>query len=273
MKKIISFTLVCLLICTSFSLFAFAKENENETTTVYVSISSKGNIQAANVKVSVSDIDNDGKTTINDALYALHEAKYQGGADKGYSYYKTEQYGLSIGTLWGDKSGCFGYYVNDASAWSLEDEVKNGDRVYAFVYSDMEYWSDSYSFFDKSTVSAVSGGEIALTLFKSGYDENWNTITEPFANAAITINGEKTDYVTDKNGKVSIKTDKIGSIVISAVSTDSVIVPPVCVANISSTSDKVTPSDESNVLVLVFAAIAALAVCTIFVKRLRKNEL
>ena len=270
MKKIISFTLVCLLICTSFSLFAFAKENE--TATVYVSISSKGNIQAANVKVNVTDIDGDGKITINDALYALHEAKYQGGADKGYSYYKTEQYRLSIGTLWGDKSGCFGYYVNDASAWSLEDEVKNGDNVYAFVYSDTEYWSDSYSFFDKLTVSSVSGGEIELTLFKSGYDENWNTITEPFANAAITINGEKTDYVTDKNGKVSIKADKIGSIVISATSADCVIVPPICIANVSSGSDKVIPSDDSNILVLVFVAIAALAVCTIFVKRLRKNE-
>ncbi len=270
MKKILLFTLVCILISASAMLCAFAKENESAT--VYVSISSQGKLAAANVKVVASDIDGDGKITVNDALYALHEAKYQGGAEKGYSYYKTEQYGLSIGTLWGDSSGCFGYYINDNSAWSLEDEVKNGDRVYAFVYSDTEYWSDSYTFFDKVSVSAVAGNEFELTLFKSGYDENWNTVTEPLENATITINGASTDLVTDKNGKVKIKTDKTGTIVISASCENEIIVPPVCVANISAASDKVTPGDNGNNIFFVLIAAATAALSVISFKKLSRNE-
>lgn len=270
MKKILSLLLACFFASACLTVCAVAETNESKI--VYVSISDKGNLVAANIKVSATDIDDDGKITINDALYALHEAKYQGGAKQGYSYYKTEQYGLSIGTLWGDKSGCFGYYLNDASAWSLADEVNNGDRVYAFVYSDVEYWSDSYAFFDKSSASAVVGGEITLTLYSSGYDESWNTITVPLENAVITINGTKTDYITDKNGKVTIKTDKSGSFVISATCEETVIVPPVCVASIYAESDKVVPGDNDNYFVFVIIAIAAVAALAVFAKKTRRNE-
>lgn len=270
MKKILSLLLACFLISACLTVCAVAETNESKT--VYVSISDKGNLVAANVRVTATDIDDDGKITINDALYALHEAKYQGGAKQGYSYYKTEQYGLSIGTLWGDKSGCFGYYLNDASAWSLSDEMNDGDRVYAFVYSDTEYWSDSYTFFDKASVSAVAGSEIELTLYKSGYDENWNTVTEPLANASITINGASTDYVTDKDGKVTIKADKAGTLVISAVCENVIIVPPVCVASITSDSDKVNPGDNENNIVFVLIAISAVTAMAVFAKKTRRNE-
>ena len=274
MKKLVSIILCAFLLTSCMSLFAFA---EGESIEVYVSISNKGALAVAYEKVTVTDIDDDNKLTINDALYAIHKAKYQGGVDAGYSYFETEQYGLSIGTLWGDKSGCFGYYLNNASAWSLSDEVKNGDYVYGFVYSDTEYWSDSYSFFEKTTLTANAGEEITLTLSKTGYDENWNTVTEPLTDATITVNGQKTEIKTDKDGKAVIKIDASGNYTISAVADSGYIVPPVCMASVTAKSEQpnnndVKPSDNSmNIWFILLASVSFFFALTVSLK-MRKNE-
>ena len=69
---------------------------------------------------------------------------------------------------------------------------------------------------------------MTLTLSAAGYDENWAPVTSPLAGAVITVNGEKTESVTDENGQVTL-TVEAGD-VISAVAEDATLVPPCCVA-------------------------------------------
>ena len=229
MKKILSLLLAATVLFCCFGITAFADE---ATATIYVSIADKGNLKVAYEAVTVTDIDNDGALTVNDALYAAHEETYSGGAAAGYSFYTHKDYGLCIGKLWGDTSGNFGYYLNNASCWSLSDTVKDGDSLYAFVYKDGKFFSDKYSFFDKNTVSGEDGEEVTLTLTCAGYDPvTWAPVTLPVAGAMITVDGEETGITTDANGCATI-TLEAGEHVISATSASETLVPPVCIADI-----------------------------------------
>ena len=230
MKKLLSLTLALLMLFGCMST-AFAA---SPSASVYVTVAVKGTLAVAQQKVSVTDIDGDNALTVNDALYAVHKAKYSGGADAGYSYYTHKDYGLSLGKLWGDSSGNFGYYLNNASCWSLADTVKDGDYLNAFVYSDGKYFSDVYCFFETNTVNAEKGEKITLTLKGAGYDASWNPITVPVKGATITVNGTATDVKTDANGNATISIEKNGTYVISAVSSSQTLVPPVCTAKIGS---------------------------------------
>ncbi|MBR3836225.1 MAG: hypothetical protein IKJ69_05515 [Clostridia bacterium] len=230
MKKVLSLVLSLLMIFGCMSIGTFAAD---DIVKVYVSVANKGELVAAQVAVDVKDIDSDGALTVNDALYAVHEAVYDGGAQAGYSYYTHKVYGISLGKLWGDASGNFGYYLNNSSCWSLADTVKDGDYLTAFVYKDAKLYSDTYCFFSDCTVTANKGDEIELTLNGAGYDASWNPITVTVADAEITVDGVATGVKTDENGKATIKIDKVGEHIISAVSASQTIVPPVCTAQIN----------------------------------------
>ena len=230
MKKLFSVMLAFLMIMGCMSITSSAND---AFATVYVSISDKGQLVAAQKRVTVTDIDGDNTLTVNDALHAAHEAVYSGGAKEGYSYYTHKDYGLSIGKLWGDTSGNFGYYINNSSCWSLADPVKNGDYLNAFVYSDSKKYSDKYCFFDTFTVAADASSDIELTLKSAGYDANWNSVTLPVADAEITVDGKATGVKTDANGKAIIQISGAGNHIISAVSASETLVPPVCTAQIN----------------------------------------
>lgn len=219
--------LIMALGCTS---AAFAADSSAD---VYVSIANKGELVVAYEQISVSDEDSDGKITINDTLITAHEEFYKDGAS-GYESKVVPPYdGLSLTKLWGNtNSGSFGYYVNNASAWSLSDEVKNGDSVYAFAYEDAKTYSDSYSFFNANTVTAEKGGTVELTLKRYYYDSSFNLVSAPVSGAVITVDGEKTSAVTDKNGKASVTLEKSGEHVISAECDSMIITPPVCIAEV-----------------------------------------
>ena len=231
MKRALVFTFIIAMLL---SIASFAEEK-----TVFVTISN-GSPVLVNERVALSDLDGDGKTTVNDALIAAHEEGQYG--------YAESAYGLGITKLWGveNESG-YGYYVNNAPCMSLSDEIKAGDSVYAYIYTDMVTYSDTFCYFDKSTVSAVSGESVTLTLTKAGYDANWNFTTSPLADATITVNGENTQYKTDENGKVTVKFDKTGDFIISAVCDGTVLVPPVCTAEVTNVPET---SDISFILIL-----------------------
>lgn len=230
MKKLFSVMLAFLMVMGCISITSFA---DNNSATVYVSIATKGQLVAAQTKVTVTDIDGDNALTVNDALYAAHETVYSGGAKEGYSYYTHKDYGLSLGKLWGDSSGNFGYYINNSSCWSLADPIKSGDYLNAFVYADEKYYSDKYCFFNSYTVTADMNSDIELTLSGAGYDANWNPVTLPVANAEITVDGKATGVKTDANGKATVQISTSGTHIISAVSTSETLVPPVCTAQIN----------------------------------------
>lgn len=274
MKKWIVMVMTVLLMLPAAGLSASALTADSAE--VYITISdSLGRLVLVQEKTKVTDVDNDGKLTVNDALYAAHEAKYEGGAAAGYRSYESE-YGLSLSTLWGDTSGNFGYYVNNASAWSLRDEVNQGDSIRAFIYTDAASWSDVYAFFDKDTVTAEAGGDIVLTLSAAGYDAQWNPMTVPVADAVITVDGRETAVKTDAQGQAVLRLSDGGRHIVSAVSQTQILVAPVCAVTVNAAPavssepsapaqpETVSPAtgDRSNVLwygVLLASSLLCLA--------------
>ncbi|MBO5298972.1 MAG: hypothetical protein J6B51_02700, partial [Clostridia bacterium] len=170
MKKIIRIMIVLAML---FTLCAVPMAAQGVEVTVTIA---NGDIMVHDT-VSVSDADGDGVISIADALYAAHEENYDGGASAGFGTEDT-QWGISLMKLWGvENGGSYGYQINNGNPMSLADPVKDGDYVYAYVYTDTVGFSDTYTFFNELTVNAKEGQFIDLTLSAAGYDENWAPIT------------------------------------------------------------------------------------------------
>lgn len=201
--------------------------------TAFVSISDgQGNIVMAHQPVELSDVDGDGAVTIYDCLYLAHEAAYEGGAKEGFAA-EDQGYGLSITKLWGEENGgSYGYYVNNASAYSLTDPVSDSDVVRAYVYTDLEAWSDTYSYFEPETLTTESGSA-TLKLAYQYYDADWNSVVAPLEGAKIWIDGMETEFVSDANGQVEISGLSAGVHLVSARSDEMVLVPPVSIVTVS----------------------------------------
>lgn len=225
-KKLLSLVLVALMLAASVFVLASCGEEKNY---VYVTVADgNGKFAVAYEKVEITEM------TVDAALRAAHAEFYSGGED-GYASAQT-QYGLSLTKLWGTETSSCGYYVNNVSASSLADAVENGNHVYAFIYTDMTNFSDSYSYFNVNNFEVElkysDSSTTTLNLTHLAFDENWNLVKSPVAGAVITLNGEKTDFVTDENGNVNIIFSEKGEFVISAVSEDMTLVPPVAVATV-----------------------------------------
>lgn len=238
MKKLIALLLVVLTVLSVSVLFAAAGENDVKVTVTIAD--NEGKLALAAKEVTVTDIDKDEKLTVNDALYAAHEQYYTGGAAAGYAT-GTTQYGLSLTKLWGIADGYnYGYMVNDASAWSMTDPVKEGDYVAAYCFTDNKTFADKYSYFTERKITAPASGEVTLTLKKNDFDKDWNPVTLAVAGAQITVDGTPVGVFTDVNGQATVTLSGEGEHQISAVATNQVIVPPVCIAKIASATETVT---------------------------------
>jgi len=227
MKSTKFFALTAMLALLA-ALPGYAADQAEVTVTI-----ANGSLKLASAAVSVTDQDKDGQLTINDALISAHDAHYEGGSAAGFATANTD-YGLSMTKLWGAENGSgFGYQVNNGSAMSLVDPIKDGDYIAAYVYTDTTNWSDTYCYFDQGIVEAGAGEAFTLVLSASGFDENWAPITLPVAGAVITVDGQPTEFVTDEQGKVTLSLPTGG--IISAVSESQTLVPPVCRAKITGT--------------------------------------
>ena len=242
MKRIIAFTAAFAMLW-SISQFSAAAAS---SAVIYVTIAdASGNLAVAYEPFTVTDTDGDGILTINDALFTAHEEKYSGGAASGYGTSVTD-YGTGLTKLWGGGSGSgFGYYVNNASALSLMDTVKSGDCVNAFAYTDTATFSDTYCYFDKNTVGAEQNASVTLALYAAGFDESWNPIVLPVADAEIMLDGKATAFRTSSDGTVTVSVADAGKHVISARSDAQTLVPPVCVASVSAAKGKAAPSSPA----------------------------
>ena len=227
MRKILS-TLLALAMLLSCAAFA-----EEAAPVVYVSVSDDaGMLVLAHAPVTVTDADADGALTICDALTAAHTAYHPDGAAAFAA--EDSEWGKSLYVLWGiDNGGSYGYCVNDVSAMSLVDPIKEGDHVKAYAFTDLNGFSDTYCCFAAPTAEAKVNTEVALTLTANTYDENWSPITLPVAGAVITVNGEKTEITTDENGNAVLSLAEAGTYTISAVSETMTLVPPVCILTVT----------------------------------------
>lgn len=247
MKKIIAFLVCAVLLTGVICTGVFAEGEETLQANVYVTIAN-GSLELVQAKIVVTDIDGDNSLTINDVLWCTHEAKFEGGATAGYTS-EESKWGLSLKKLWGiENGGSYGYYVNNASAMGLKDEIKDGDYVYAFVYTDTSTWSDTYCYFDSNSIS-TDANVVHLTLKSIGYDtETYASISIPVQGATITVNGVATDIKTDAEGKATISVSE-GENIISATSETQNLVPPVCIVKFESnvvTDETTTTPDASE---------------------------
>lgn len=198
MKKVIAVIVAIMTVACGFAIAANAQATED----VYVTIAN-GDLKLSNQVVMVYDLDGDGVFTIDEVLYAAHEDYFKGGAAAGYASSNSD-YGLMLTKLWGvENGGSYGYYVNNASAWSLADPVKEGDYVNAFVYSDLEKFSDIYCYFDQR-FDHFEEPKGEYTLYGVYFDDNYTPYSAPIKNAAILVDGKKTSVKTDKNGTFSV---------------------------------------------------------------------
>lgn len=226
MKKLTSLTLA---LCLLLSLFAFAVNAANTINVCVTIVNKAGTLVVAAETVEVRDVDNDGLYTVHDTLTCAHE-QYYGSAD-GYEAEASAVYdGLSLVKLWGETNDySFGYYCNDASCWSLLDEVKAGDRLTAFAYRDTKAWSDAYTFCVPNEAAVKTGEALKLTVKKLQYeyDAQYNmTLVElPVAGATVTVDGKATNFVTDENGEAEICVLRPGAHVVSVTSDQEILVP------------------------------------------------
>lgn len=241
---------------------------------IYITIANKGNVVMFQQKITVVDVNHNGIFDVDDALYAAHEAGFEGGASAGYATQIT-QYGLGISKLWGDTSMCYGYWLNNASCWSLEDVVADGNHLVAFVYTDGEFWSDSYSKFDAFAYTTTTAQDLVVKLEKAGYDENWNTVFSAHAGATITVYDSEgkaltTGYtVTDNgDGSYAIRFTAAGNYYIVASDSDPLTVPAVCQVTVTYV-EQVPPTGDNSMISLIVAtmSVSMLAVLCIGKKR------
>ena len=222
-----------------------------ESITVYVTISDKG-VLAADKNgepmgyraITVTDQDSDGKLTIYDAYTAAHNQYCD-------SEFLVNGSGM-VGQLWGDRSGNFLTFVNNAgiSGASLQEQViGDGDHLVGAILSDTSYWSDYISFFDSQTKTVSVGEEVALTL-KGRAGMSWTGEDGPDAalsglsvgtwnNGSFSAIDGKT---TDENGQVTLFFDTAGTYYVTAngsVQSNSSttgrapIIAPVCIVTVT----------------------------------------
>lgn len=218
MKKILTAAIILALI------MSIGICEENNTVTVIITEGSKIHCFG---DVEVTDIDEDGSLTINDALTLAHAAYCESGIN-GYMSY-TSDYGLSLGLLWGtDNGGAYSYYINNMSPMDLSDPVKGGDVVHAFIYTDLIMWSDTYCWFDETELTAEAGETVTLTLSSMGYDAAWNVVVAPLTGAVLTVNGEATGAVSGEDGTITFTAPEAGEYILSAVCDSMILCAPAC---------------------------------------------
>ena len=243
MKK--SFAMAAAL-AMAFSAVAVNTYAEDETK-VYVTISdSNSALVLTQEPVNVTDIDGDGKLTVNDALYIAHENNYEGGAAAGYKT-SVGQYGLGLDVLWGkENKQSFGYYVNSKMANGLTDEIKDGDYIDALTFPDPSNLDYHYSWFDAREGEGDPDKEVTLQLKALSFDASWAPVENPVEGAKITINGKETDFVTDADGKATVKFTEAGKNVVSAKGGNINIAPPSYVMQVSGEAASTTSTTTTD---------------------------
>ncbi len=207
----------------------------------------KNDTLMAQVPVTVTDLNSDGKFTYEEAMKAAHKAYCADGED-GFA-----TSGGWATMLWGETDGVGGFYRNNTMTATVDKEtIQNGDALTAFSYADTADWSDKYSFFDQSTVSVKTGETLTLNLKKQGYNEAATPANAALCTIDKTGAFQEMNVTTDDKGNATFSFDQAGTYVVSAYGNEDILVPPVCI---------VTVTDKTPAADLTKEATSAIAAC------------
>ena len=229
MKKFSTLT-ATLIAAAALSCAAVPSANAADSVNAYITINAcKDAPVVTQEKIEVTDVDNDGKLTVTDALTIAHDKFFEGGAAAGFATTEST-YGPMVSKLWGiENGGSYGSYVNGNMAWSPVDELADGSYLDAYVYSDMTAWSDIYCYFDVRDKDVNQGDKVTLRLSKVQFGADGAASAVPFADATVTVNGTAVGK-TDAEGNIEIEA-AAGKNVVSATSDTAVVVHPVAILN------------------------------------------
>lgn len=274
--RILSAMLVIAMILTSVSIPAFADTAGDDATgiTVYMTVSDKGTLAAANDNtvmlnkpVTVTDINNDGKLTVDEALTAAHNAYNQ---NDGYA---VGDYGVT--KLWGISTSNVLFFVNNVGLASgvTADTVSNGDSLVASVNSDNQYYADWYTYFGAKEKQVSTDQEFTLNLkghLGMAYtDEDKTDVAVSNVKIGLWKDGKVEqlgDKKTDENGDVTLSFDTEGVYYVTAsgtvsdevtdyssypdiknVTVDCPIIAPGCIVTVEKSAEEPSVSDADAV--------------------------
>lgn len=210
---------------------------------VYVTVSNRGELGMAYEEVTVSDLNQDGKLSVDEALYAAHTVYGKGYASENGTVTK----------LWDVETTNVSFFVNhtpisnDVSAGSIRD----GDYLVASVDQDAVNDYDKYARFHVMEKNVSGGKEFVLTLVDNegtalagmeiglsngkGTSTMLGLFTDENGQAALTLDQEGLYCVTAKGTLVeqsyNLETDKFTSI-------ETPIIAPVCVVTVSGNAEQ-----------------------------------
>ena len=255
-KRLLSLLLALTMALSLATTGAWAADQDSIRVTVTIANQGaiavgKNNTLMARVPVTVTDRNQDGKFTYEEAMVAAHKAYCEQG-EAGFA-----MDGSMCSMLWGveTKNLCF-YRNNEQTGYIDGQSITANDNLVAFPYMDTTGFSDRYGFFNQETVSAKTDEAVTLNLQGQGYNESWVMTTEPVVGAELEVyqNGkfQKLNVVTDDKGNSTISFDKAGKYVVSAQKSGIKWIPPVCI---------VTVTDQTPAADLTKEATNAIATC------------
>ena len=127
--------------------------------------SAKDGTAVAEKPVTVTDLDEDGHLTYDEALVAAHNAYFEGGAEAGYAL-GSGDYGAFVSKLWGVDVSNTLFYTNGAGIPTgvTADTVEEGDSLYVSINADDAYYADWFTKFSEKDIEATDADDITVTL-------------------------------------------------------------------------------------------------------------
>lgn len=256
-KRIYAFILALILMVTSLPGITALASRE---ITVYLTVSHCGEIaedkNGNSIALSPITLSGQESYTLDDLFLRAHEEFYPDG-ESGYAS-SEGGYGLAVNKFWGNDSGLFGYQVNYTSDIVMGPThiLSNGDHIDAYILKNSYPDTELYTAFSKSNLSICPEKAFEVTLNEFSYDENFNLVSSPCANAVITLNGSETEITTDTDGKAVLTLDEEGTFIISAKKTKTVndqtvtaITAPLCLVTAVYPNAQITTPATSQLYV------------------------
>ena len=220
-----------------------------EDAEITVTIANAGTLVMAQKTVTVTDRNEDGTLDVDEALYAAHEAGFEGGASAGYL---ADPSGM-VTKLWGVDTTGTGYWLNDASCSGVADAVTAGDNLVAWIYKDTTSWSDAYVKWGSTSASATTGTALTVSLQKAGYDSGWNMVFSALTGATFkAYNADLVEVnvctaVDNEDGTYGVTFTTAGEYYLVATGNeDTILVPTVCKVTVAQGEETTTPGDVNG---------------------------